>query len=514
MAASPPPIETASAPPAVVPETLTKRAIRGTAWSTIATAGRQILTFASLATVARKLGPDAYGVMGMAAIVAGFINNFRELGTTPAVIQKPSLSPRLLSSLFWINAAFGFCMFLLVAGAAPWVATFFHTPELTAVLRVFSISFILASLGVVHNALLNREMMFRHLAIVDITSGLLTYLIALVCAYRGFGVWSLVYANVATTLVATLGYWLSIRFRPAFVFAKQEVMSIAGYSSNFSAFGLVNYGCRNADNLIVGKVLGPIPLGFYQMAYNLMMTPLQNISSVIVQVLFPAFARIQDDNTRFREAYVRSCMLIGLITFPVMAGLGLVVDPLVRAVLGTKWVGAIPIFQILVPAGVIQSVHTTVGVIYQSKGRTDWMFRMQVLFFAGTLTAFLIGVRHGAVGVAAAYAIAYFLMLYPFLAAPFRLIDLKVWQFAAALMPQLLWTAAMALVCAAWLLLLSHVGITQAWPRLLTTCAVGAIVYTGGLLLFRPRVVNDLAEVLKNSGNPALLRLHRLLQRA
>lgn len=511
MAAPPTPIATTSPPPA--PETLTRRAVKGTAWSTVSTVGRQILTFASLATVARILGPDAYGVMGMAAIVVGFIHNFRELGTTPAIIQKPSVSARLLSSLFWINAGFGICMCALVCGIAPWMATFFHTAEITPVLRVFSLSFIFASLGVVHAALLNREMMFRHLAIIDLIAGVVTYVVALVCAYNGLGVWSLVFANVSTTIVAMVGYWLAFRFRPALTFDKAEVMTIASYSSNFSAFGIVNYGCRNADNLIVGRVLGPVSLGFYQMAYNLMMTPLQNVSSVIVQVLFPAFSRIQDDNARFREAYVRSCMLIGLVTFPIMAGLGVVIDPLVRAVLGSKWLGAIPIFEILVPVGLVQSIHTTVGVIYQAKGRTDWMFRMSILFLGGTVTAFLIGVHYGAIGVAAGYAVAYFFLLYPFLAVPFRLINLRVTDFARALFPQLLWTAVMAATCLGWLWLLTRLGVRGAWPQLISTSAVGAIVYSGGLLLLRFRVVTQLAEVLANSESLLMMRIRSLIVR-
>ncbi len=147
------------------------------------------------------------------------------------------------------------------------------------------------------------------------------------------------------------------------------------FSLNLSGFGIVNYASRNADNLIIGRVLGSIQLGYYQMAYNLMLAPIQNISSVISQVAYPAFSRIQDDNERFRSAYVRSCALIALVTFPVMAGLAVIADPLVRVILGSKWIGAIRIFEILAPVGLLQSVQTTVGQIYTAKARTDWMFR-------------------------------------------------------------------------------------------------------------------------------------------
>jgi O-antigen/teichoic acid export membrane protein len=492
---------------------LTKQAVSGTAWSTLATVGKQVLTFASLATVARMLGPNAYGVMGMAALVIAFINNFRDLGTAIAIIQKPTVSQRLLSSLFWVNAALGVSLCVLVVATSPIVAGFFHTPELSAVLRVLSLSFLIASCGVVHSALLNREMAFRAIAAVDLGSAVLTFLVALVCAYNGQGVWSLVFANVTNSVASTIGYWLAHRFRPAFEFDTPEVASIAKFSSNLSGFGLVNYACRNADNLVVGKVLGSAPLGFYQMAYNMMLTPLQNISSVITQVLFPAFSRIQDDDGRFRHAYVRGCMLIALITFPVMAGLGVVADPLVRALLGQKWLGTILIFQILAPVGLVQSVATTTGIIYQSKGRADWMFRWSLLVLVTTVAAFLTGVRHGAVGVAAAYAIVYLgLLLYPGFAIPFRLIGMRFRDFALALLPQLAWTGVMAAACFAWLRLLAHLEIANPWTLLTSTMALGTVVYVAGMLVLRPQVILYLEEVLETSENRMIARGLSLLR--
>lgn len=492
---------------------LTHQAVSGTVWSTLATIGKQLLTFASLATVARMLGPGAYGVMGMAALVIVFINNFRDLGTAVAIIQKPAVSARLLSSLFWVNVAIGSAMCLLVAATAPIAAVFFHTPELSPVLRVLSFSFFIASCGVVHSALLNRQMAFRTIAAIDLTTAVITYLVALIFALKGFGVWSLVFANVANSAASTAGYWMAERFRPGFSFDKAEIASIAKFSSNLSAFGLVNYAYRNADNLVVGKMLGSAPLGFYSMAYNMMLTPLQNISAVIAQVLFPAFSRIQDDDERFRHAYVRGCMLIGLITFPVMAGLSVIADPVIRALLGQKWLGAIPIFQILAPIGLVQSIQTTTGIIFQAKGRTDWMLRWGLCVLAACLPAFLIGVRFGVVGVAISYACAYFgLLLYPGFAIPFHLIGLRFRDFAKALLPQLGWTILMAGVCFAWLRLLDHFAISSPWMRLLSTSVLGAAVYIAGLLGLRMQVVDYLGEVLGSSENRMIARTASFLR--
>jgi O-antigen/teichoic acid export membrane protein len=483
---------------------LTRRALEGTAWSTIATVVKQVLTLASVATVARILGPNAYGVMGMAALVILFIGNFRDLGTGVAIVQKSAISQEFLSSLFWLNLSAGIAFAAVVFLCAPIAAHFFATPELEPILRVLSLSLPFASSGVVGSALLNRHMRYRQLAIIDLLAAFVSYLIALTCALAGFRVWSLVCASIASSLTTTCGYMRAEPFRPRLTFSWSEVRSILHFSGNLSAFGLVNFAYRNVDNVIVGRVLGSIPLGLYQMAYNLMLTPLQNVSAMITQVLFPAFARIQHEDERFRQAYVRSCGLTALITFPVIAGMGVVADPLIRSVLGNKWVGAIPIFQILAPVGLVQSIQTTTGIIFQAKGRTDLMLRCGLLTLLVTGAGFLIGVRFGTLGVAVSYAISYLLLLvYPLFALPLRTIGLTVGKFASTLVPQFTMTLFMTLICLSWLFLLHKTGVAHSWFELLSSSALGAIVYTAIALIWRPPVVRDVEEALGSSDHPA-----------
>ncbi len=491
---------------------LTQQAVSGTAWSSLATAGRQVLSIASVATVARLLGPSAYGVMGMANLLIVFILNFRDLGTGSAIIQRKFISNRFLSSLFWVNNGLGVVLAGIVCAVSPVAASFFKTPELMAILCVLSVSFWLMSFGIVHNSLLIREMRFRALAIADLSAGLASYLVALTLAYKGFGVWSLVYANLANCLVSSVAYWIGSGWRPRREFDNAEVRSVARYSLNLSGFGLVNYFSRNADNITVGKVLGKLALGDYQLAYNLMLQPVQNISSVIAQATFPAFAKIQDDNQRFRQAYVRSCMLIALITFPIIAGMGVVADPMIRAVLGTKWVGAIRIFQVLAPVGIVQSVQTTVGPIYMSKGRTDWMFRLGIAQGCILVTSFLVGIRFGVLGVAVAYCIAFLgITAIPGFIVPFRLIDLKLSKFSAALAPQMLITGCMALACWFWLRVLASFGIQSPWVSLLSTSALGAVLYIAAMLAVWPEVMQHLEAAMRSSN---LLRISQMLARA
>jgi O-antigen/teichoic acid export membrane protein len=493
---------------------LTRQAFHGAGWSALANIGKLILSFASVAVLARLLGPSVYGLMGMATLVLAFLTNFRDLGTAAAIIQKPQVSNRLLSSLFWVNCALGIVLFAIGFWGAIPAAHFFRDPRIVNILRVISLSFCMTTIGTVPNALLARRMDFRSIAISDFSSAVIGYGVSIPCAFAGLGVWSLVFGNLANIATATGLYFFFSAWRPELEFDRQEVRSVARFSLNMAGFGVVNYFSRNADNVVVGRVLGSIPLGYYQMAYNLFLFPIQNISSVLSQVLNPSFAKIQFDNARFRSAYVRGCMLIGLITFPVMAGLGVVVKPFIYTIMGAKWAPVIPILTILVPVGLCQSIQTTAGQIYIAKGRTDWMFRWGLYGCAVLVTAFVIGVRWGTTGVAAAYAISYFIfILYPGFWLAFKLIDLSVVEFAKRLFPQIVISVAMAAICYVWMTALYLAGVTNNLFQLLTTIALGTVVYIGAMLIIRPQVVLYLQEVLATSKTPLAAVLLHLIEK-
>ncbi|HVW83831.1 MAG TPA: MOP flippase family protein [Bryobacteraceae bacterium] len=512
----PPPPRDVQTPddPAIAPPSLTQRAVSSTSWVMLSTAARQVLTLVSASILGRLLGPSSYGLMGMAALISAFLLNFRDLGTVAAVIRGRSVSQSLLSSLFWINFFLGILLSGSMLVIAYPAAAFFHEPRVTPIMQALAVTFWIASSGLIHNAILTREMAFRKIAIADIAAAVVGYGVAIPCALAGYGVWSLVFANLLTTVVSTILYWTFTGWRPSLIISAADLKSISKFSLNLSGFGLVNYFARNADNLVVGRVLGAAELGQYQMAYNLMLYPIQMISSVLSQALFPAFAKLQDDDERFRSAYVRSCALIALVTFPVLVGLGVVADPMVRVLLGPKWLPVIPVLHILAPVGVIQSIQTTVGQIYITKGRTDWMFRWGIFSTVLVVTAFMIGVHWGILGVAAGYASVYFgVVAYWGFAIPFRLIGLKWTAFLAELLPGLASSAFMACGCLAWLYFLRMMGVSNPVVQLATTVLLGAGLYIGALLVSRARVLSHMNVALGEARAPGAAALVRLLSR-
>jgi O-antigen/teichoic acid export membrane protein len=190
-----------------------------------------------------------------------------------------------------------------------------------------------------------------------------------------------------------------------------------------------------------------------------------------------------------------------------MAGIGVIADPFIRTLLGPKWIPVIPVFQILVPVGFVQSIQTTVGQIYLSKGRTDWMFRWGIVSTICLVISFVIGVQWGIIGVAASYAIMYgSVIAYAGFAIPFRLIGLRVRDFAAALAPQIGITIVMAAACAT---LLFATGTLAAPVRLVLSVSLGIAVYVGLMLSLKPPVIRELATVIDQFGHTRLSQLVR-----
>jgi O-antigen/teichoic acid export membrane protein len=373
---------------------------------------------------------------------------------------------------------------------------FYREAQVIPILRVLSFSFVVSGLSIAQQALLTRQMAFDKLARIELMSVVIGGGVGIGMASSGMGVWSLVGQTLCQSVVTTILLWIASPWRPQLKLDLMEVRSVASYSLNLSGFNVFNYFVRNADNLLIGRYLGASPLGYYSLAYRLMLYPLQNVSGVLGRVLFPAFVQMQDDHERFRRAYLRVCASISAISFPMMLGLLSVATPLVVAVLGPRWMPVAALLIILAPVGMAQSIGTTVGHIYKAKGRTDWMFWWGL--FTGVLTVlfFVVGLRWGVVGVAAAYAIRSYLLIYLNYAIPFKLIGLAVRDLAVALWPTLRASLAMFGTVVALRIFLAWMGIAQPWLVLGVSILTGVLIYSGLMLWSRPPVLRDMLQLL------------------
>lgn len=402
-------------------------------WSSISQVSRQIMQLVTTAVLARLLSPSDFGLVGMATIVIGFVGIFSDLGTSSAIIQRKNLSDSLINSLFWINVVFGLLAMVILLAVAPLVANFYQEPRVTLVLRVLSFTFLMSGISILQKAILERNLAFNTSAKIEISAVVAGSLLGISTAVMGWGVWSLVTQSLTVVSLTTILLWTVSKWQPKLAFSWEEVQEVSNYSLNLTAFSIFNYFARNADYILIGRFLGSQDLGYYTLAYRLMLYPLQNVSAVIGRVMFPALSKLQDDNARFSFAYLKMSSTIALISFPLMVSLWALAKPFILTFFGQQWQPVILLLMILAPVGMSQSIMTTVGIIYQVKGRTDWLFRWGIISGTLVVIAFVIGLQWGIIGVASAYAIATLILAYPNFAIPFRLINLPVRDLGAVL---------------------------------------------------------------------------------
>lgn len=423
-------------------------AASGLVWSTFSQAVRIICQVLGVVFLTRLLHASDFGVVAMASAVTGFTLLFRDFGTTAAVIQRPVLTPRLLDSVFWFNIGLGLCLASALALLSPAAVWFFSEPRLYEVIWLLALAFPLDASGRVHQALLERVSDFRPIAQIESLAALLGLGSAVWSAWWGWGVFSLVTQTLVSAAVTAAGLWIMSSWRPGRRGACAELKGLWAFSGNLVGFNVLNYLARSADSILIGRFLGAIDLGYYNIAYRVMLWPLQNFSGVVGRALFPVFSRMQADPERLAAAYLRVTTAIVLLSAPLMLGLFVLRDPFVITVLGDQWMPVADLLAWLAPIGLLQSLGTTVGTLYLATGRTDLLFRWSIFACSTIVLAFFVGIQWGLKGLVIGYFVANVILFLPSLMIALKLVNLKVSGVLHNLKPSLLAALAMALLVA------------------------------------------------------------------
>lgn len=386
----------------------------------------------STVVLARLLTPDDYGTLTMVMAVTAFAGLFRDLGLSSAAVQKKHLTNAQQSNLFWLNVAMGAALTAIVAAASPLVAWFYGKDELVPITLALSLSFLIGSLGTQHAVRLVRDMKFARKAIATITGSLVSLGVAVTCAYQNLAYWSLVWGSLAGAVTTTLLLLLLSPFYPSWFKRGAGIREMIGFGANVTAFDIVNYFQRNLDNILIGRFWGPGELGLYGKAYSLLMLPINSIRGPINAVAFPVLSKLQDRPDEFRDYYLKTTTLIALLSMPMAAFLFISAKPVIALVLGPGWLGVAPIFSWLALAAFIQPASGFAGSLLLSLGQASRYFSCGFFNAALVSISFVIGVRWGGIGVAIAYAIVNYLILYPWLSWAFHRSPVSFGMFVKA----------------------------------------------------------------------------------
>lgn len=395
---------------------LGRSALRGSVLMGLAQAGKMAVTMASIVILARLLAPEDFGLVAAISPLVAFVGLFRNLGLQQALVQRKSVEPAHLNQAFWISLWVGLAASLVVFLAAPAVGAFYGDPRLVPLVRVASLSLVLGSLTTVPIALLSRRFAFGVIAAQELAMALAALGLAVAGAIAGLDAMALVAGTVGAAAAGLALVWGFAPYRPG-----RPVLTADGalmrFGANLTGFNLVNFFSRNADNVLIGRFAGMAALGFYDRAYKLLLFPIQNINQPLSQIMIPILSRVQDEPERLKRIYLEVNWALALLILPGIAAAGMQSEALIALLFGPQWAPTAPIFAWLALASFVQPVTGTNGWLFIAKGRTDWMLRLGLYSSLVTVAAFVVGLRWGAEGVAAAYALSAYVLRIPVLLA-------------------------------------------------------------------------------------------------
>lgn len=322
--------------------------------------------------------------MAVTSVIIGFAQAFLDMGISNAIIHKQEVSHTQLSTLYWLNVLSGIVLFIIVSVCAPVVALFYQEAELTNIIILVAMTFLIQPFGQQFMVLWQKDLRFNDIAKIDIITKLFSLLVSVIFAYYNYGVYALVYGVLAGTLLQTLLFvYKGFReYTISFIFQLSDVREFLSFGLYQMAEKTLNYFNSQIDTLLIGKLLGVETLGVYNIAKQIIMKPIQIINPIVSKVTFPVMAKIQHDTDKLKEIYLKTINLLSSINFPIYLFMLNTAPQLVVLMFGEQWVDAVIIVQILSLYGALRSIGNPVGALLLAKGRADWGFYWNLgLFF-------------------------------------------------------------------------------------------------------------------------------------
>ncbi len=390
----------------------TRKAVNGGKWITIATTISTVFQFSQVAVLARLLNPSDFGVVSVSNLVIGFFGVFANLGFSNSIIYKQESDRKVLSTLYFLNMLVGLLMFVLVYLSTPYIVAFYKEPRLERLLHIASFYFVVVYFGQIYLFLMEKELRFRSVAQIDIVGSIVAVTVTLVLAYNDYRELSLVVGALVGQVVRSAGQMVAGRalFRPMLAFSIADIKEHLRFGVYNLGDGILGFIQLNIDAILIGKLLGVTQLGFYTLAYQLAVFPINKLNPIILQVAYPLLAKMKESNESLKNSYLKILDFISYCNFPLLAGLFITANSAVPLFYGQGWGETVHLIQIFVFVSVFFCMSHPLFTLAFTKGKPNLLFYLNV----GTILVkvpliYVGGLYYGTTGVAVAFLVATFL---------------------------------------------------------------------------------------------------------
>ena len=340
---------------------------------------RQGLQFFVSVLLARLLSPEDFGVIAMLYVFISLAAVFVDSGFSSALIQRQDITATDESTVFFFNLGMGIIVAIALCFAAPLIAIFFELPILQNLIYVMALNLFIGAFGSIHSALLTKAMNLKTIMKVGGVATLFSGLLAIVLAWRGFGVWSLAWQTLVSSLITVVLLWWWHPWRPQWVFNQHSLHRLFRFGGFMMVSALLDTLYTRLYAVLIGKLFSSKELGFYSRAENTQQLPVNLLANVLSRVAFPAFSATAHEPDKLARGLQKALMMIMMLNIPAMLGLSVVAEPLVVTLFGAKWLPSVPFLQVLCLAGVLWPLHVINLNALMALGRSDLFFRIEII---------------------------------------------------------------------------------------------------------------------------------------
>ncbi len=472
---------------------LKEKTARGLFWGMMSNGSTQLLNLVFGIFLGRLLSPTDYGIVGVLTIFTAIAGNIQAAGFTQALINIHRPTQREYNSVFWFNVLTSLLLYAVLFFCAPLIADFFHQESLVSVSRFVFLSFVIASLGIVHNAWLVKNLMIRETAIIGFIALLCSGAVGIVLALLGYGYWSLAWQQIVYISVTNIVRLYYSRWRPTFHIDFEPVRTMFPFAVKLLITNILNTLSQNVLTFIFGRLLPIRSVGNFSQASKWNTMAHSFISGTVAQVAQPVLAEVSDDDERELRVFRKMLRFTAFLSFPIMFGLALVAREFIILTIGTQWLDSIPLLQILCIGGAFMPFYTLYQNLIITQGRSDIYLYTNVAFLVIQIALILLLAQHGIIIMVAAYTLLTLVYLAVWQYHALRLVHISFWQAVIDTLPFFLVSAAVMAVT---------YYLTQPIASLVLLLAarvfIAFVLYVAVMKMLKVKLLSETIQYIKN----------------
>ena len=343
-------------------------------WTTLSAIVNSVVKLLQIAILTRFLPKSDFGTIAIATLFIGFTELFLDMGISSAILHKQDTTKNEYSSLFWLNVFTGLILTAILWGLSPVIAQFYHDESLTLILRLLSLNVLISSVGRQHHTIRQKKLNFKFLAIVELTAYIGTFILAVLLAYMGYGIFSLVFStifsvafpnfvNCAYGIYKDGNIQLHFRLKETYPFLKIGVFKIGS--------SILDYFSREFDVFIISTTLGKETLGVYSLCKKIIQMIYRLVNPILTKVLTPLFAKIQNDKQRLTANYLRVVNILATTNHPIYILIAILSTSILNTLYGPSYIEGQYVLSLLAVSYGLMSICNPVGTLQVALGRTD-----------------------------------------------------------------------------------------------------------------------------------------------